>query len=147
MLLAFAATLAIQIFLFPLIAQEIAREYPEVVELQLPLFYWLGIVIVVCSQIVLVLLWHLLTQVAQNRVFTSKSLLPVNLIIGSFLAAFALAVTFIAFAQYFETLPPSALLALTSVAFGSLGAALLMVVMRGLLQHAITSETELAEVI
>ena len=122
----FLGTVVAQL-LIPLVAAEAGRLYPEVA---------------------LVAVFRLAGLSAGGRVFARGALRWVDVVIGAALAVAALSAgVWVHLILIEATGGPGALLALTFVVVASLGVALLMAVMRGLLAAAIADRAELAEVI
>lgn len=141
-----AISLAGQILIVPLMADEVVREFPEAAYLR-----WPGIVgcvaIVACVQVALVCMWRLLSMVARESIFRPSAFRYVDAIVGATVAATALCLVALGILGAARTLPPAVMLLLLMCVVGGIGLALLLVVMRGLLTKATELEHDLAEVI
>ena len=133
--------------LVPVVATEQATLYPEVEHLVLP-YSVAAILGFVCVQAALVAVWRLLSMVGDDRIFADGSLRWVDTITVCSAAATGLsAVVWVHLILVEETGGPGMVLALGACVVGGAALALLMVVMRGLLDAAIADRRELAEVI
>ena len=140
-------TLIVQAWIIPVLAGETASVYPEVSYLQVP-FTVLAILVVLCFQLGLVCIWRLLSMVARDRIFSTGAFRYVDAIVVALLVATALLGgidTYLTFVLHAN--PPLVALLLAGGVVGGAALALLMVVMRGLLQKALRLESDLSEVI
>ncbi|WP_069385683.1 DUF2975 domain-containing protein [Cellulosimicrobium cellulans] len=139
--------LACQIAFIPLVAQGFADAYPEVSHLAVP-YTSAAILALACFDIALIAIWQLLTLVRRQRIFDAKALKWVDAITTCAAAASVLAIAVFVHMIFVEqTGGPAGLLALVGSLVGGAALVLLMVVMRGLLETAISDRSELAEVI
>lgn len=122
-----------------------AEQSPEDAYLRWPLtavaVFW-----VLCVQVVIVATWKLLTLVATDRIFTEPSLVWVDTIVWSIVAAWAVLLgvwLYVGFTADDPGMPM--LLTLVLIAGAVLG--LLVVVMRTLLRQATTLRSDMEEVI
>ena len=75
-------TLAAQVWFFPLLADEMATEFPELVWLRLPMLI-VVILAIVGVQVALLAVWMLLSMVEKENVFSERAFMWVNVIIGA----------------------------------------------------------------
>nr|WP_281370301.1 DUF2975 domain-containing protein [Microbacterium pseudoresistens] len=127
-------------------ARDVAVHYPFLAHLEV-----VGVVgpvlMVLCAQIVLVCLWALSSMAAAGRVFRRSAFRFVDVVIAA-LAAFAvLSLAALVLCAANDALAPGNVLVLGGGMLGSFAAALLVVIMRGLLVTATRLEQDLAEVI
>jgi len=142
-----AGLLAAQGFLIPSFAAQMAYGYPEVSYLQVP-FAVVAVVIVVCAEVVVGCIWLLLSRVRLDRIFDASAFPIVDAVIASLLVAATL------FAGMFgymfivvgDNNPGAALIQLAG-GIGGFTLALLMLVMRSLLQRATQLQHDLSEVV
>lgn len=133
--------------LVPVIASDQGRLYPEVAGLVVP-YSTAGILALVCFQVALVAVGRLLLMIDDDNIFTKDALRWVDAIIwcGAVAAVMCAGVGF-----HMAAVPgvggPSALMLFMASVAGGGAFVLLMLVMRGLLQTAISHRSELAEVI
>lgn len=132
----------------PVVAREQGDLYWEVEHLVM-LYSILGILAIVCAQIALVAIGRLLLMVADGDIFSSPALRWVDAIIWCGVAATVFCLAVPAHLILFEGGIGGPSVALFAMVVLTLGAAfaLLMLVMRGLLQSAIDNRAELSEVI
>jgi hypothetical protein len=136
-----------QAWIIPQIAAGMARTYPEVSFLELP-YSVLAMGTILCTQVVFVALWALLSKVKRGAIFTARAFRWVNAIIVAGIVATALPLAVeIHLLAVVDAGPPAIVLLLTGVVVASAAFVLLMVVMRGLLHAATTLQDELAEVV
>ncbi|ROR95884.1 hypothetical protein EDD28_0448 [Salana multivorans] len=133
--------------LVPIAASEIGVLYPEVEHLVVP-YSVAAILAIACAEVVLVVIWRLLSLVADGMIFSVGSLRWVDAIVVAIGVATVLSagvlVHLVGVAQVGG--PGVALTLLGTVAAG-IALALLMVVMRGLLRSAAHDRGELDGVI
>ena len=130
--------LATQAWVLPEFATTLAINYPEVAELRGPALT-VSIIGLTAAHVVLVCVWHLLTMVRTNTVFSRGALRWVDAIIGSAAAAGALALGLLVWlsARTAETgMQPGIALILLGCSVLGAGAALLVAVLRTLLSNA-----------
>lgn len=125
---------------------ELAEEYPEFAFLRWPyLCVWLAFA--VCCEAILVSIWALVQKVERSAIFDSHSFVWVNIIVRAAYGLVAVMVAALIPDVAVTHGPPGlSLLLLVGIA-ASAGFALLMVVMRHLLQQATGLKSELDEVI
>ena len=133
--------------LLPVLAEEIGGQYDETAHLVVP-YSVAGILAIVCAQVILIMIWRLLSLVTDDTIFTAPALRWVDIIIASGAAAALLAAGVPAHLLFVVGVggPGEFLLLVTSI-LGGLAFVLLMAVMRDLLRAAITHRSELDEVI
>ena len=145
LLVLFLGSLLAQAFV-PALASEAARTFPEVGPLVVA-YSIAGIVVIACCQVVLFVIWRLLSMISGGMIFTRQSLRWVDIIISS--GALATAVNTGVWVHLLVVAgggPGIILWLLVSLA-GGVAFVLLMLVMRGLLELAIADRTELDGVI
>ena len=141
----FAALVLGQVFTIPGTFAHMAEQSPEDASLRWPLTI-LAVLVLGCIQVVIVCTWKLLTMVRDDRIFSEGSLVWVDAIVWAIGAGWLLllaASTYVASTSEDPELP--ALLTVVLSAGAVLG--LLMIVMRALLQQAITLRTDMEAVI
>lgn len=139
--------LACQVAFVPTNAQGFAELHPEVSHLAAP-YASAAILALVCFEVALIAIWRLLTLVRKQRIFNAAALTWVDAITVS--AAVATVLAFAVFIHMIfveQTGGPAGLLVLTGSVAGGTALVLLMIVMRRLLEAAISDRSELAEVI
>src|SRR5690606_31472670 len=85
------AGLFVQVVLLPIQATESAAEFPEVDFLRIPILI-LGILFVVCGQVVVVCVWALLSLVRHDAIFSNRAFKFVDTMIGSLAVAAAIVI-------------------------------------------------------
>ncbi len=141
----FVALVLGQVFSLPGTFAHMAEESPQDAYLRWPLTV-VAVLELVCVQVVIVCTWRLLTMVRDDRIFSERSLVWVDAIVGAIVAGWVLLLgvaTYLASVSEDPEVP--AFLAVLVLAGAVLG--LLMVVMRALLQQAITLRTDMEAVI
>ena len=141
----FVALVLGQLFSLPGTFAHMAEESPEDAYLRWPLTV-VAVLELVCVQVVIVCTWRLLTMVRDDRIFSERSLVWVDAIVGAIVAGWVLLLgvaTYLASVSEDPEVP--AFLAVMVLAGAVVG--LLMVVMRALLQQAITLRTDMEAVI
>jgi len=141
-----AIIIAVQIFALPMIASQMASQFPEFSWFETP-----GLVIaevfLVLVLISLVCVWRLLSFVRGATIFSQTSFIYVDVILLAITAATVLilgAFIFMSMSQIGS--PAVAFLCVFGILLG-ISSALLVIVMRGLLRKACELETELSEVV
>lgn len=134
-----------QVFSLPGMFAYMAEESPEDAYLRWPLTIF-SVLEVLCIQVVIVCTWRLLTMVKDDRIFSERSLVWVDAIVWALVAGWVL---LLGVSIYFASISDDPELPALLVLMLSIGAALglLMVVMRALLQQAITLRTDMESVI
>lgn len=133
--------------LVPLLASQEATLFPEVAYLAVP-YSVAAILFIACGQVALLAVWRLLSLVRLGAIFTRGALRWVDLITACAAIAAALGAGVLFHLVYIVGAYNAVLsLGLAACLVGGLAFVLLMVVMRGLLQSAITDRAELDEVI
>ena len=134
-------------FLVPVYASQVATTFPEVEYLVVP-YSVAAILFIGCGQVVLFVVWRLLSLVDCGVIFTRRAVRWVDIIIACAVVATALSIGVLVHMLRF--VPggggPMDLYVSACIAVG-LAFVLLVVVMRGLLVSAIADRTELDEVI
>lgn len=143
---ALTISLVLQISVFPFLASQVVRTFPEAGHLRIPGI--LGAVgLVACGQVILVAMWRLLTLARRGQAFQPSAIRIVDVIIWAAAAAAVLSKAALTMLMLNRTLPPSVLILLASTGIGGIGAVLLVTVLRGLLLQAVESATELSQVV
>lgn len=138
--------LFVQIAMVPPVAAGYARTYPELAHLEFAGML-IAILFLVCVQVVLLCVWRLMSLVGRSTIFSERAFLNVDIITGAILAATLLIVVgWVALFLAEVSSPSVTILCLLGFLVG-LGLALVVVVMRGLLQKALQLEQDLSEVV
>ena len=141
----FAVLVLMQVMSLPGQFAHMAQESPESAYLRWPLtvvsIFW-----VLCIQVVVVATWKLLTMVNRNAIFTRASLVWVDTITWSIVAAWVVLVGVFLYVGFGADDPGLPLLLFLLVVIVAV-AALLMVVMRTLLRQATELRTDMDAVI
>jgi hypothetical protein len=133
--------------LVPVQANDVGTRFPEMAYLVVP-YTTAAILFIECGQVALLAVWLLLTLVEGGVIFTRRALGWVDIITACGAIATVLAAAVLVHMLLF--VPGGggpAIYYMTACTAGGLAFTLLMVVMRGLLDTAITDRTELDEVI
>jgi len=132
--------------LVPVVASQAAMTFPEVGYLVVP-YSVAGILVIACGQLALLVVWRLLSLIEGQVIFTRRSLRLVDVITvcGAVATVLNAAVWIHLLAVHGGG--PGVLLWLVASIAGGVAFVLLMIVMRGLLEAAITDRAELDEVI
>ena len=133
--------------LVPLFASQAAKTFPEVEYLVVP-YSVAGILVIACGQMVLLVVWRLLSLVDGGVMFTRCAVRWVDVITAC--AAVATVLSAGVLIHMLGFVPGGGgpmIYYLAACVAGGLAFVLLMVVMRGLLVSAIADRTELDEVI
>ena len=132
--------------LVPVVASGAAETFPEVEYLVIP-YAVAGILVIVCGQVALLVVWRLLSMISGGVIFTRHALRWVDVItICGAVATVLNAGVWIHLLTVHGGGPGIILWLIASTACG-MAFVLVMIVMRGLLEAAIADRTELAEVI
>lgn len=141
------AGLFVQVVLLPIQATESAAEFPEVDFLRIPILI-LGILFVVCGQVVVVCVWALLSLVRHDAIFSNRAFKFVDTMIGSLAVAAAIVIaTLLILEVTADAGPPGLFVLAIGVAMGCAALALVLVVMRSLLVKASEQAQFLEEVV
>ena len=139
--------LAVQGIVLPTAAAQSLEQFPEVDYLYAPLLYSLEFVLLL-GDVIIVCLWMLLSRIWAGTIFTASSFRLVNIIVACFtLAAVIFVVLLFVFLVGIRAGGPGVVLGLLAGAGGTLFAALVLLVMRGLLRTATQQQAYLAEVV
>lgn len=141
-----ALLLFCQVFVVPAVAAQSARRYTEIAYFEIPGTI-VGILFLLCVQVVLVCVWRLLSLVREGSIFSESAFPDVDASLGA--VAFATLLVLVALIALSLTgfmTPSITLLLLLGVVVGT-GLSLLIVVLRGLLRKAWQLEHELSEVV
>lgn len=146
LVLAFAALLMLQTFSLPGQFAYMAEQSPEFAYLRWPLLAF-SVVELVCVQVVIVCTWRLLTMVKDDRIFSERSLMWVDVIIWAIAVAWVLLLgVFLYFVIAIADDPGLPVLLMVILLAGAV-LGLLMVVMRALLRQATTLRSDMEAVI
>jgi hypothetical protein len=145
LLASFVALVGLQTLSLPGQFAHLAEEEPDQAYLRWPLTVFAAVEIL-CLQVVIVCTWKLLTMVEEDRIFSEGALRWVDLIIGAMGAAWLLLAGFFVWVG-FRAEDPGPLVVLMVFLLGGASFALLMVVLRTLLQQATTLRTDMEAVI
>lgn len=138
--------LACQIFVIPAVSVQSAWRYHEIAYLQIPGIV-IGILFLLCVQVVLVCVWRLLSLVREDSIFTESAFPGVDVSLGAVVGATLLvAITLVTLAFSGAMTPSILLLCVLGIVVGA-GLSLLIVVLRGLLRKAWMLERDLSEVV
>jgi hypothetical protein len=137
---ALAGSLFVQGVMVPLVWRDLDGADADVLDVRAPLL--LIIVLgIVTTQVVMVCLWRLLTMVRRGTVFSDGAFRYVDIMIGSISCA-ALLLYAIGFLLAPGDVAPGVVLLIGGAATVVAGIALVVVVMRSLLQQAVAREVE-----
>lgn len=135
-----------QVFIVPAVAAQSAWRYYEIAYLQGPGIV-IGILFLVCVQVVLVCVWRLLSLVRADAIFSARAFPGVDVSLGAVVCATVLvAVTLVTLTASGVSNASVSLLCVLGLVVGA-GLSLLIVVMRGLLRKAYQLEQDLSEVV
>lgn len=142
--LALAGSIFVQVVMVPLVWRDMDGADPEVLDVRAPvlLIVLLGIL---TTQVVLVCLWRLVTMVRRGTVFSDAAFRFVDIIIGAVASASVLAFALGVVLAPGEAVAPGVVLLLGGAATVIAGIALVVVVMRSLLQQAVAREVEASD--
>jgi len=144
--LAGVMSLVTQVFIIPLMSYEVVREFPEFAYLQ-PLGIVGCLVIVLCFQVMLVCLWMLVTLTSRGRVFSPIAFRYVDVMTAASAAIAVLSLVAFAILAPQGAINPGVMILVFLGTVAGLGAAALLMVMRGLLHQATTMRAEWDEVV
>ncbi|NYI40680.1 DUF2975 domain-containing protein [Demequina lutea] len=143
----FAGGLLAQVVFIPWIAWAEAQDFPEVNYLAVP-YAALAIATVACAELILVATWKLAGMVERGRIFDAAALKWVTLMVNSAWVATALVAIVTIDATFIEGLGPITVpVTLMGATVAVSTVALILMVMRGLLQTAVQHKGELDEVV
>lgn len=135
-----------QIFVVPAVAAQSAWRYHEIAYLQVPGII-VGILFLVCVQVVLVCVWRLLSLVRRDAIFSERAFPDVDVSLGAVgFATFLVLVSLVTFMVTGVENASITLLCVLGIVVGG-GLSLLIVVLRGLLKKAWQLEQDLSEVV
>lgn len=140
-------SVAVQAVYLPWLARDVAVAEPELAFLRYP-YLAVCIAIVLCIQIALVAIWHLLDMVGKQAIFSTAAFRWVDVIIWCTVAATLIVTGLFVYHGFVLALGPPLLggMLLAAIVSGAF-VALLLVVMRELLVNASQMRAELEEVI
>lgn len=135
-----------QVVIVPAVAAQSAWRYHEIAYLQVPGIV-IGILFLVCVQVVMVCVWQLLSLVSADAIFSERAFSRVDVSLAAVGGATVLiAVTLVTLTVVGVQNPSIVLLCVLGIVVG-IGLSLLIVVMRGLLRKASMLEHDLSEVV
>ncbi|MEV4454699.1 DUF2975 domain-containing protein [Microbispora sp. NPDC049633] len=139
-----AGSVFVQTVMVPLLASDLEGLDPEYAYLRFP-FLAITVLGVVTVEVVLVCVWRLVTMVRRDTVFSHAAFRYVDVVIGAFVAA-----ALLIFALGFvlapgEAVPPGVVLLVGGVGVAALGVALVVLVLRMLLNQAVARDVEAAQ--
>lgn len=138
--------LACQIFIVPIVAAQSAWRYHEIAYLQIPGLV-IGVLFLVCVQIVLICVWRLLSLIREDAIFTERAFREVDVSLWSVaFATLLVAVALVTLSASGVMNGSITLLCVLGIVVGG-GLSLLIVVLRGLLRKATQLEQDLSEVV
>jgi len=141
-----ALLVACQVFIVPAVAAQSAWRYHEIAYLQVPGII-IGVLFLVCVQVVLVCVWRLLSLVRADAIFSERAFPDVDVSLAAVaFATLLVAVTLVTFTAVDVQNASVTLLCVLGIVVGA-GLSLLIVVLRGLLRKATQLEQDLAEVV
>jgi hypothetical protein len=133
--------------LLPLAVSAVGSRFSETASLVLP-YSVAGILVIACAEVALLAVWRLLSLVNGGVIFSRGALHWVDVIVGcAVIATLLSAGVLIHLLGFVGVGGPGVVLGLAACLVGGLAFVLLMVVMRGLLETAISNRGELEEVI
>lgn len=138
--LMFAAMLALQAAMLPLLAVDPDGEVGELTHLRWPIVV-ICFLAVAAVEVALVCLWRLLTMVRRDTVFSTAAFRYVDVVIGAAVAGSVLALALGTVLAPGEAVAPGVVLMIGVGAIGGIGIALLVLVMRALLAKAVALDT------
>lgn len=146
LLVLFVFSIAVESYFLPRFGLGIVRNIPEAQDMFVPALAW-SILFIGCGQAVLIVVWRLVSLVAQERIFSPGALPWVRALIV--IAAVALALLVVAFItlNVREFTPPLIMYGLIGLFLLCTTFALIMWTMLGLLQRSTRFHDELEEVI
>ena len=136
-------TVLTRVLLLPLLASDVVATFPEAAGLRAPTLA-LTIAGVGTLQVAAVCLWRLVTMAGREAVFTTSAVRVVDVLVGAACLAAALAVAQLVVLVVGNAQTPGAMLAVVAALVAGVGAALLLLVVRGVLGRAVGLEREVA---
>lgn len=136
-------TVLTQVLLLPLMASDVVATFPEAAGLRAPTLA-LTIAGVGTLQVAAVCLWRLVTMAGREAVFTTSAVRVVDVLVGAACLAAALAVAQLVVLVVGDAQTPGAMLAVLAALVAGVGAALLLLVVRGALGRAVVLKREVA---
>lgn len=146
LVLAFAALVVLQTLSLPGQFRHMAEQSPDLAYLRWPLVT-ISVLELLCVQVVIVCTWRLLTMVDQDRIFTERSLVWVDVILWAIAAAWVLLLGVSAYVVVAVADDPGLPVLLVVILLAGAVLGLLMVVMRTLLRQATRLRTDMDAVI
>jgi len=132
--------------LLPVFASEEGRTFPEVAYLVVP-YSVAAILFIGCGQVALLAVWRLLSMVKGEAIFTRRALRWVDVITACGAAATVLCAGILIHLIFFVGFGGPLFYYLAACVIGGLAFALIVDVIRGLLESAIATRAELDDVI
>ena len=142
----FALVLVCQVFVVPAVAAQSAIRYGEISYLRVPGIV-IGILFLLCVQVVLVCVWRLLSLVSADGIFSERAYPDIDVSLGAVAFATVLvAATLVTLLAVGVGNASIVLLCTLGIVVGA-GLSLLIVVLRGLVRKASQLEHDLSEVV
>ena len=141
----FALLVLLQVMSLPGQFAHMAKESPEDAHLRWPMLA-VAVLVVMCIQVVIIATWKLLTMVLDDRIFSDRSLVWVDVIVAAIGTGWAFMVGVLLFVGFRADDPGLPLLLTLLVLCGAV-VGLLVFVMRALLQQATRLRTDMDAVI
>lgn len=138
--------LVVQVLLLPWLSGQVAADLPDEAYMRWPILT-LAVLGLLCVQVALVCTERLLSFVRREAVFTASALPWVNGIIAAFLAGGVVCLATLGYQELTVSGPPLWSFVLLAGVVGGIGLAMLMWVMRTLLEQAIEMSAEIDVVI
>lgn len=141
----FALLVLMQVMSLPGQFAHMAEKSPDLAHLRWPMLT-VGVLVLLCVQVVIVCTWKLLTLVKDDRIFSDRSLMWVDTIVWAIAAAWTLLLGVLVYLGFTWDDPALPLLMTLLLLFGGV-LGLLILVMRALLRQATTLRTDMEAVI
>ena len=141
----FALLVLLQVMSLPGQFAHMAKESPEDAHLRWPMLA-VAVLVLVCVQVVIVCTWKLLGMVLDDQIFSERSLVWVDVIVGAVAAGWLLMFGVLLFVGL-RADDPAPVILLTLVVLCGAVLGLLMLVMRALLLQATRLRTDMEAVI
>ncbi len=145
LVLLFALITVFQVLSMPGQFRHMAQEDPDSAHLRWP-FTVIAILVLLCVQVVIVCTWKLLTMVREDRIFSDRSFVWVDTIVGAIGVAWVLFAGVFVYVGVTADDPGAPMLLSLVLLFGAV-VGMLMLVMRALLRQATALRTDMEAVI
>lgn len=137
-------TVLTQVLLLPLMASDVVATFPEAAGLRAPTLALTIAGVGTLQVAAAVCLWRLVTMAGREAVFTTSAVRVVDVLVGAACLAAALAVAQLVVLVVGDAQTPGAMLAVLAALVAGVGAALLLLVVRGALGRAVVLKREVA---